>query len=60
MILILYHRVLLLLIGALKVPVIAEILREDLVVLKTIKLWQGSLPANAIVFIKARIKCARC
>jgi hypothetical protein len=38
MILILYHRVLLLLIGALKVPVIAEILREDLVVLKTIKL----------------------
>ena len=60
MILILYHRVLLLLIGALKVPVIAEILREDLVVLKTIKLWQGSLPANTIVFIKARIKCARC
>jgi hypothetical protein len=31
---------LLLLITAQKVPVIAEILREDLVVLKTIKLWQ--------------------
>jgi hypothetical protein len=32
--------VLLLLIRALKVPVISEIFWEDLVVLKTIKLWQ--------------------
>jgi hypothetical protein len=52
------YRVLLLLVGALTVSVIAEILWEDLVVLKTIKLWRWSLPTRAVVSIKARVMCA--
>jgi hypothetical protein len=52
------YRVLLLLVGALTVSVIAEILWEDLVVLKTIKLRHWSLPTRAVVSIKARVMCA--
>jgi hypothetical protein len=51
--------VLILFIKALKVPRVAEILWEDLVVLKTINFWLWTLPSLAVVFIQPRVKCAR-